>query len=165
MHQMVLLHDVLLPFQNYEDILIPFGGEARGIGHLESARSQFLAELLTTHITQQGVVKYAKALLAPGLLHSTSGGDGLPCEHGVVLPAFLSGVQVPCIYSSISRSRSSPARLNTFSTVRSRITTPRHASRFPRDRELRHLNFVAPLSQGASQSRVRRSGCIRRYFR
>lgn len=74
MHQMVLLRDALLPFQNYQEVLIPVDRKARGIRHLEGARGQFLAELLTKHTTQQGIVAYAKALLAPGLLHTARGG-------------------------------------------------------------------------------------------
>ncbi|KAJ5593831.1 uncharacterized protein N7459_000039 [Penicillium hispanicum] len=95
MHQMVLLRDALLPFQNYEDVIIPIGGKARGIRHLEPARNQFLAEILTKHTTQRSVVTYAKALLAPGLLHSTVGGYGFQYAHGTVLPAFLSGGPTP----------------------------------------------------------------------
>lgn len=95
MHQMVLLRDALLPFQNYEEVLIPVDRKARGIRHLEPARSQFLVELLTKHATQRGVVSYAKALLAPGLLHTTSAGYGFQYAHGTVLPAFLAAGPTP----------------------------------------------------------------------
>ncbi|KAJ5156848.1 hypothetical protein N7492_009651 [Penicillium capsulatum] len=95
MHQMVLLRDALLPFQNYEEVLIPVDRKARGIRHLESARSQFLAEVLTKHATQRGVVSYAKALLAPGLLRTASTGYGFQYAHGTVLPAFLAGGPTP----------------------------------------------------------------------
>lgn len=95
MHQMVLLRDALLPFQNYQDVLIPIGRKARGLRHLESARSQFLADLLTKHATQRNVVTFAKALLAPGLVHSDSIGYGFQYAQGSVLPAFLSGGPTP----------------------------------------------------------------------
>ncbi|KAJ5454817.1 uncharacterized protein N7458_005773 [Penicillium daleae] len=95
MHQMVLLRDALLPFQNYQDVLIPVDRQARGIRHLESARSQFLAELLTKHTTQKGIIAYAKALLAPGLLHNGAAGYGFQYAHGTVLPAFLAGGPTP----------------------------------------------------------------------
>ncbi|CAL5874265.1 uncharacterized protein PFLUO_LOCUS8553 [Penicillium psychrofluorescens] len=92
MHQMVLLRDALLPFQNYQDVLIPIDGEAaRGIRHLESARAQFLAEMLTKHTTQKGVTSYAKTLLAPKLFSTASVGYGFQYAHGAVLPAFLAG--------------------------------------------------------------------------
>lgn len=95
MHQMVLLRDALLPFQNYQDILIPVDRKARGIRHLEGARGQFLAELLTKQATQQGIVAYAKALLAPGLLHTAGAGYGFQYAYGTVLPAFLAGGPTP----------------------------------------------------------------------
>jgi hypothetical protein len=91
MHQMVLLRDALLPFQNYQDVLIPVDRHARGIRHLEAGRSKFLAEVLTKHATQQGVIAYAKALLAPGLLSNPAVGYGFQYAHGTVLPAFLAG--------------------------------------------------------------------------
>lgn len=75
--------------------LIPVDRKARGIRHLEGARGQFLAELLTKHTTQQGIVAYAKALLAPGLLHTAGAGYGFQYAHGTVLPAFLAGGPTP----------------------------------------------------------------------
>ncbi|KAJ5674203.1 hypothetical protein N7462_009642 [Penicillium macrosclerotiorum] len=95
MHQMVLLRDALLPFQNFQDVLIPVSREARGIRYLETARSQFLSELLTKQTTQKGVISYAKALLAPGLLRTADPGYGFQYMHGTVLPAFLSGERTP----------------------------------------------------------------------
>lgn len=95
MHQMVLLRDALLPFQNYQDVLIPVGRKSRGIRHLESARSSFLADLLTRHTTQRNVVNFAKALLAPDLVDSESVGYGFQYGHGTILPAFLSGGPTP----------------------------------------------------------------------
>ncbi|OQE18236.1 hypothetical protein PENSTE_c018G03625 [Penicillium steckii] len=95
MHQMVLLRDALLPFQNYQDVLIPVGRRSRGIRHLESARSLFLADLLTRHTTQRNVVNFAKALLSPDLVHSESVGYGFQYAHGTILPALLSGGPTP----------------------------------------------------------------------
>jgi hypothetical protein len=95
MHQMVLLRDALLPFQNYQDVLIPVDRQARGIRHLEPGRSKFLAEVLTKHATQQGIIAYAKALLAPGLPSNAGAGYGFQYAHGTVLPAFLAGGSTP----------------------------------------------------------------------
>ncbi|CAI7667904.1 unnamed protein product [Penicillium pancosmium] len=95
MHQMVLLRDALLPFQNYQDVLIPINRKARGLRHLEPARSQFLADMLTRHTTQRNVVTFAKALLAPGLLCSESVGYGFQYAKGIILPAFLAGGPTP----------------------------------------------------------------------
>lgn len=95
MHQMVLLRDALLPFQNYQDVLIPVDRQARGIRHLEQGRSKFLAEILTKHATQQGIIGYAKAVLAPELLSNAGAGYGFQYAHGTVLPAFLAGGPAP----------------------------------------------------------------------
>lgn len=95
MHQMVLLRDALLPFQNYEEVLLPVPRKGRGLRHLEQARTQFLAELLVKSTTQRSVVQYAKALLAPGLLDCSSVGYGFQYANGTVLPAFLGGGSTP----------------------------------------------------------------------
>ncbi|KAJ5220539.1 hypothetical protein N7468_009743 [Penicillium chermesinum] len=114
LHQMVLLRDALLPFSNYQDVLIPVGRQARGLRHLEPARSQFLAEILTKQATQKGLVLYARALLAPELDNSPHVGYGFQYKHGSVLPAFLAGgptplhlVQyVPCKFGSTEEATS-----------------------------------------------------------
>ncbi|KAF1960656.1 hypothetical protein CC80DRAFT_513468 [Byssothecium circinans] len=96
MHQMVLLRDALLPFQNFDEVLIPIDGKAaRGIRHLEPSRAQFLTTLVTKSVTQASVLSYAKALLAPGLPRSDTGGYGFQYEHGSILPAVLSGGETP----------------------------------------------------------------------
>ena len=90
MHQMVLLRDALLPFQNYDEVLIPIDAK-KGLGmrHMEQARLQFLTNLMTKSVTQASVVEFAKALLAPDL--PTLGGFGFQYEHGLIIPAFLAG--------------------------------------------------------------------------
>lgn len=98
MHQMVLLRDALLPFQNYEDVIVPVDGHAaRGIRHLEASRSGFLTHLLTKQVTQSAVVQHAQALLASNLLSRSraSPGYGFQCAYGLVLPAFLAGGPTP----------------------------------------------------------------------
>lgn len=92
MHQMVLLRDALLPFRNFEEVLIPIDGKAaRGIRHLEPSRAQFLTTLVTKSVTQASVLAYAKALLAPDLPRTDTGGYGFQYEHGSILPAVLRG--------------------------------------------------------------------------
>ncbi|KAJ5908491.1 hypothetical protein N7495_001173 [Penicillium taxi] len=92
MHQMVLLRDALLPFRNFEEVLIPIDGKAaRGIRHLEPSRAQFLTGLVTKSVTQASVLAYTKALLAPDLPRTDTGGYGFQYEHGSILPAILSG--------------------------------------------------------------------------
>ena len=98
MHQMVLLRDALLPFQNFEDVIIPINGQAtRGIRHLEPARQEFLTHVMTKQVSQASVIRQAQALLAPGLISQNiarkdqSLGYGFQYAYGVVLPAVLAG--------------------------------------------------------------------------
>ncbi|KAJ5856679.1 uncharacterized protein N7529_010623 [Penicillium soppii] len=92
MHQMVLLRDALLPFRNFDEVLIPIDGKAaRGIRHLEPSRAQFLTGLVTKSVTQASILAYTKALLAPDLPRTDTGGYGFQYEHGSVLPAVLNG--------------------------------------------------------------------------
>ncbi|KAJ6016339.1 hypothetical protein N7540_010930 [Penicillium herquei] len=92
MHQMVLLRDALLPFRNFDEILIPINGKAaRGIRHLEPDRERFLTTLITKSATQSSMLALAKALLALNLPKTETGGYGFQYEHGCILPSFLSG--------------------------------------------------------------------------
>ena len=96
MHQMVLLRDALLPFRNFDEVLIPIDDKAaRGIRHLEPSRAQFLTTLVTKSVTQVSVLAYAKALLAPDLPRTDTGGYGFQYEHGSILPAILSDDGTP----------------------------------------------------------------------
>lgn len=103
MHQMVLLRDALIPFKNYEEVVIPIDGQAaRGMRHLEPHRSEFLVQLVTKQISQLAAVKLAQTLLAPGILAQdalgssiTSPGYGFQYAHGLVLPAVLAGGDTP----------------------------------------------------------------------
>ena len=89
LHQMVLLRDALIPFQNYEDVMIPISTEnGPGLRHFEAAREQLLLQTLTRSVSQKTIVDATKALLAPGL---PSGGYALQYSHGLVVPAFLAG--------------------------------------------------------------------------
>ncbi len=92
MHQIVLLRDALLPFQNFDEVLIPIDGKAaRGFRHMEPSRAKFLTTLVTKSVTQMSVLSYAKALLAPDLPQTATGGYGFQYEYGSILPAVLSG--------------------------------------------------------------------------
>ncbi|KAL3487804.1 hypothetical protein BJX62DRAFT_253764 [Aspergillus germanicus] len=91
MHQMVLLRDSLLPFYNYEDVLIPVSGAGRGLRHMEGPREGFMAKLFTKQVTQASVNDMARALLAPALSKAGSGsgtgGYGFQYAGGLVSPA------------------------------------------------------------------------------
>ncbi|KAH0160800.1 hypothetical protein KCU67_g6595, partial [Aureobasidium melanogenum] len=76
LHQMVLLRDALLPFDNYDEVVIQItageGKQRLGMRFTESNRMRFIAELMTKLTTQKSVVESA---------------------HGVVLPAAVVGGQ------------------------------------------------------------------------
>ncbi len=92
LHQMVLLRDALLPFENFEDVIVPIStepGRKRGVRHTEDIRASFLTEMMTKSVTQASVVKSAKFLLAPEL--SSDNVYGFQYKYGVILPALVTG--------------------------------------------------------------------------
>ncbi|KAL9616287.1 MAG: hypothetical protein Q9160_008827 [Pyrenula sp. 1 TL-2023] len=92
LHQMVLLRDALLPFENFEEVIIPITGKTgRDIGmrFTEQSRTNFLAELMTKQLTQKSVFKAAVSLIAPQL--SSIDGYGFQYAYGSVLPSFVIG--------------------------------------------------------------------------
>ncbi len=92
LHQMVLLRDALLCFENFEEVVIPIpGNKGRNLGmrYTEQNRSLFLAELMTKSLTQNGVFKAAIALLAPEL--ASIEGYGCQYSQGLILPSFVAG--------------------------------------------------------------------------
>lgn len=89
LHQMVLLRDSLLPFQNYFDVRFSVRcGKGPGMRDFEEPRSKFLIKCLTRTVSQTALVDLAKVFTAPDL---PPGGYGLQYSHGLILPAFLSG--------------------------------------------------------------------------
>ncbi|KAL4914845.1 hypothetical protein BDW62DRAFT_219789 [Aspergillus aurantiobrunneus] len=95
LHQMVLLRDSLLPFQNYEDVLIPVSGSTRGLRNMEGPREKFMASLFAKQDTQTPLVTIAKALLAPDLPKTSTGGYGFQYAHGIVIPALFTDGPTP----------------------------------------------------------------------
>ncbi|KAI9739873.1 MAG: hypothetical protein M1818_004929 [Claussenomyces sp. TS43310] len=92
LHQMVLLRDSLLPYENYEDVVVPIDaaeGRKRGIRPIEEPRAGFLMEMMTKQTTQASVVNFSKSLLAPSL--SADNAYGFQYEHGLILPSFVTG--------------------------------------------------------------------------
>lgn len=95
LHQMVLLRDALLPFDNYDEVVIQIaageGKQRLGMRFTESNRMRFIAELMTKLTTQKSVVESAQSLLAPDL--AAENAYGFQYSHGVVLPAAVVGGQ------------------------------------------------------------------------
>lgn len=89
LHQMVLLRDSLLPFQNYADVQLCIQSKSGiGLRDFEELRSRFLVQCITRSVSQNLLVDVAKVFTAPSL---PSGGYGLQYRQGLILPAFLSG--------------------------------------------------------------------------
>ena len=103
-HQIVLLRDALLPFQNFGDVLLCIESEnPLGLRKFEETRSRFILQCLTRTVSRTSLVDVAKTFTAPRL---RSGGYGFQYAYGLVLPAFLAGC------SSLQLLRYCPARLN-----------------------------------------------------
>jgi hypothetical protein len=94
LHQMVLLRDSLLPFENFADVHFHLQKSTRGPGlrKFESARAQILVECLTRSISQKTLLEVAKTFIAPDL---PEGGYGFQGDNVTVLPAFLFGSSSP----------------------------------------------------------------------
>ena len=107
-HQIVLLRDALLPFQNFSDVLLCIESEnPLGLREFEEARSRFILQCLTRTVSRTALVDVAKTFTAPRL---RSGGYGFQYAHGLVLPAFLAGC------SSLQLLRYCSARLSDSAT-------------------------------------------------
>lgn len=93
LHQMVLLRDALLPFENYDEVVIPIvpgpGKRHLGMRFTETQRMSFIAELMTKSITQASVFKLAQSLLVPSM--STDNAYGFQYKHGLILPDAVIG--------------------------------------------------------------------------
>lgn len=88
LHQIVLLREALLPFENWRDVPIEIRdrGAGKGLRYMENARAAFLAELTVRKLPHASVVRLAQALLSPELDHV---GYGFQYRLGSVLPASL----------------------------------------------------------------------------
>ncbi|SFB59835.1 hypothetical protein SAMN05216312_11623 [Cohnella sp. OV330] len=87
LHQIVLLRDALLPFENWEEVPIELKARnARGLRYTEQAHSEFLSLFLARPLDHKSLVHYAKSLLAPEL---SAAGYGFQYRLGTILPASL----------------------------------------------------------------------------
>lgn len=85
LHQLILLRDLLLPFDNWEEVPIEITEtDGKGLRFVEPARSELLSKLLGKKVTHKTIVKYAQDALSPGL---NTVGYGFQYRLGVVLPA------------------------------------------------------------------------------
>ncbi|KAL8736869.1 MAG: hypothetical protein Q9181_002260 [Wetmoreana brouardii] len=84
LHQIVLLRDGLLPFENFDEVQLSVKQE--GTRPLEDIRSKFLTQIMTAQVKRTTLVDAAKVLTAPGL---PSGGYGFQYASGIVMPMSL----------------------------------------------------------------------------
>ncbi|GIO14037.1 hypothetical protein J19TS2_35920 [Cohnella xylanilytica] len=87
LHQIVLLRDALLPFDNWEEVPIELkGGQTRGLRYTERAHAEFLSGLLAKPPAHRDIVRYAQSVLTPGW---SAEGYGFQYRLGTILPAGL----------------------------------------------------------------------------
>ncbi|KAH0282320.1 hypothetical protein M436DRAFT_83838 [Aureobasidium namibiae CBS 147.97] len=84
-HQMILLRDALLPFENFDDVVIPIQADTAkgrlGMRFTETSRMVFIAELMTKQTTQASVVNFAQSVLC------TENSYEFQYRYGLILPA------------------------------------------------------------------------------
>ncbi len=90
LHQLVLLRDSLLAFENWQEVPLPLHrkSEALGLRDIEPARATFLAAFLTRLPTHASIVSYARALFDPGAVPEDDI-YGFQAEQGLALPCVV----------------------------------------------------------------------------
>ncbi|WP_371368143.1 hypothetical protein SRRS_18210 [Sporomusa rhizae] len=88
MHQLVLLREALIPFDNWDEVPIEVieKTDEKGLRFLEEAHTKFLSELLGKRLTHKAIVGFAQSLLSPEL---SAVGYGFQYRFGTILPASL----------------------------------------------------------------------------
>lgn len=88
LHQLILLRDALIPFENWEEvpIMIVEGDQEKGLRFIEQARNRFLTELMVKQMPHREVVRFAQSFLSPEL---STVGYGFQYRLGMVLPAAI----------------------------------------------------------------------------
>lgn len=92
LHQLVLLRDALLAFENWQEVPLPLGrlDSSRGLRDLEAARASFLASFLTRIPTHASIVAHARSLFDPAGAGGSEGDlYGFQAEHGLALPSVV----------------------------------------------------------------------------
>lgn len=91
LHQLVLLRDLLLPFENWDEVLLPLDlHDKRGLRGVEAARQRFLVDVLTRLPTHSSIVSFARAIFDPATsVGSVSDLYGFQAEYGLVLPSVV----------------------------------------------------------------------------
>ena len=89
LHQIVLLRDSLLPFENFEKVsLIMKSHASQGMRPLEDIRSILVMQIMTAQVKPTTLIDVAKVFTAPEL---PPGGYGFQYTGGIVVPISLLG--------------------------------------------------------------------------
>ena len=89
LHQLVLLRDGFLPFENFDEVpLVVKSDAAPGLRSLEDIRPKFLMQILAAQVKRTTLIDVAKVLNAPNL---PLGGYGLQFTRGIMPVSLLTG--------------------------------------------------------------------------
>ena len=90
LHQLILLRDSLLPFENFEQVPLTFAAQGNGGARaVQGIRGSFLMQIMAGQVQSTSLLDVAKTHTGPNL---PSGGYGFQFSHGMVLPSsFFSG--------------------------------------------------------------------------
>ncbi|EGL17137.1 MULTISPECIES: hypothetical protein [unclassified Paenibacillus] len=94
LHQLILLRDALLPFENWEEVPIEIPDDSsrgKGLRFVERGREEFFYKLLSKKMSHKTIVQFAQNVLSPEL---STVGYGFQYQLGTILPASLSSGQL-----------------------------------------------------------------------
>ncbi|KAL9596517.1 MAG: hypothetical protein Q9219_005738 [cf. Caloplaca sp. 3 TL-2023] len=87
LHQLVLLRDGLLPFENFDEVPLLVKPDAtQGMRPMENIRPKFLMQILAAQVKRTTLIDVAKVLTAPSL---PQGGYGFQFSEGMIMPVSL----------------------------------------------------------------------------
>ncbi|KAI4251096.1 MAG: hypothetical protein LQ352_005063 [Teloschistes flavicans] len=87
LHQLVLLRDGLLPFENFDEVRLNIKPDsAPGTRPLEDIRPKFMTQIMTAGVKRETIIDVAKILTASSL---PSRGYGFQYASGMVMPVSL----------------------------------------------------------------------------
>ncbi|WP_244504412.1 hypothetical protein [Salibacterium halotolerans] len=89
LHQLILLRDALLPFENWEEVPIEIpvdNSHVKGMRFVERGREAFLSKLLGKKMSHKAIVQFSQSVLSPEL---STVGYGFQYRIGTILPASL----------------------------------------------------------------------------
>jgi len=91
LHQMILLRDALIPFENWQEVPVPVldTTAGKGLRHLERAREKFLTDWLIKQVRHDSIVSYAQSVFQGDVASPV--GYGFQTHLGLVFPSVVGG--------------------------------------------------------------------------